>query len=148
LGQYWRAFNIDKKECINPWELDGVAKLWEEFHNCEQPRALLLLLAAMPSARGGGDFGAEYICNSDGFQVIGRWAGDRVVFLGDYAQNGDIVACNPDFRGVIMLGEQYWWSNIEGKTDKKEETVPVKWKFKDISKEVKKLLDKLNPKEE
>ena len=29
MGQYFRLLNYDKREYVDPWDLGGVAKLWE-----------------------------------------------------------------------------------------------------------------------
>lgn len=74
MGQYWKAVNLDKRQFISPWELGSGAKLWEQLANPGPGRALIILLAAMPEPRSGGDLKAN--------PVIGSWAGDRVVLVG------------------------------------------------------------------
>lgn len=75
MGQYHVLANLDKKEYVDPSEIDDLLKMWEWDHT---NRAMQLLLC--PSAGlGGGD-----IQDSTG-ELTGRWVGDRVVVLGDYA---------------------------------------------------------------
>lgn len=82
MGQYWKPVNIDKREFIHPHRLGEGLKLWEIVANTTTVRALAVLLAAMPQRRGGGDI-------AEG-EIVGRWAGDRVALVGDYAERGDI----------------------------------------------------------
>lgn len=113
MGQYWMAVNLDKKEFVHPHKLGCGMKLWEQLAN--QPStgtALIVLCAAMPERRGGGDL--DLVDNwhgpereADGkhaaspgpmpptyqeiaHRTIGRWAGDRIAFVGDYAEDSDL----------------------------------------------------------
>ena len=94
MGQYWMVVNLDKKEFVNPHKLGCGLKLWEQLANSPGTgQALLILQAAMPEARGGGDFtldsdNEEY--NEIAERTIGRWVGDRVVVIGDYAVDSDL----------------------------------------------------------
>lgn len=112
MGQYWLPVNLDKKEFIDPHKLGSGLKLWEQLANPPGVgAALIILIAAMPCQRGGGDLdmeenwhGPERQFPRDNTQpgpmpgeypgiarrIIGRWAGDRVVLVGDYAEDGDI----------------------------------------------------------
>lgn len=88
MGQYWIPVNIDKKEFIDPHRLGTGLKLWEQIANHPGTgAALLILLANMPDPRGGGDFDTGYPAAEE---AIGRWAGDRVILVGDYAEPGDL----------------------------------------------------------
>ena len=101
MGQYWLTVNLDKREYINPHELGSGLKLREQLGTHPGPgAALIILLAAMPEARGGGDFKA----NPD---VVGRWAGDRIALVGDYAERGD-------------LSPEHTADEIQGKCEKGE----------------------------
>ena len=81
MGQYWKPVNIDKREFIHPHQLKDGLKL-VEFLGSTTTTALGVLLAAMPERRGGGDIEAD--------PIVGRWAGDRIAIVGDYAEPGDI----------------------------------------------------------
>lgn len=83
MGQYWIPVNLDKKEYIDPHQLGSGLKLWEQIAGGFTGPALIILTAAMPDARGGGDF-------KDGWEAVGRWAGDRITLVGDYAEDGDL----------------------------------------------------------
>ena len=131
MGQYWFPVNLDKKEYILPHELGTGLKLWEQLANHPGTgAALIVLLAAMPEARGGGDFDLEENWHGPertfpkfnvdpapmpedyptiAHSVIGRWAGDRIALVGDYAENSDLPAefkastiydkCHDDYEG-------------------------------------------------
>lgn len=83
MGQYWLPVNLDKREFIMPHELGTGLKLLEQVWSSPGTGApLLLLMAAMPEPRGGGD--------PEAHPAIGRWAGDRVAVVGDYAEDDDL----------------------------------------------------------
>jgi hypothetical protein len=83
MGQYWKAVNLDKMESVNPHSMGNEAKLWEILANHPTiSDAVLILTANMPEPRGGGDLNPD--------PVIGRWAGDRIAIVGDYAEDGDL----------------------------------------------------------
>jgi len=80
VGQYYYAVNITKKEYIRPWDVGGVAKLWEWGANITQA-GLLVLLLGWSNSSGGGDPDWD---DPQIKMVAGRWAGDRVALVGDY----------------------------------------------------------------
>lgn len=93
MGQYWKPVNLDKREFIDPHKLGCGLKLWEQIANKGIGQALVVLLAVMPEKRGGGDLQNN--------PFIGRWAGDRVVFVGDYSVDDDMT------RSPIPFGSVY-----------------------------------------
>ncbi len=114
MGQYWLVCNLDKHEFIDPHKLGVGLKLGEQVGSGHgTPDALFILVAAMRERRGGGDFdwdsnyyGPERDMNKPGHNIdgalvveeyntiakrtIGRWAGDRIAVLGDYAEDTDL----------------------------------------------------------
>ena len=109
MGQYWMPVNLTKKEFIRPHKLGTGLKLWEQLANSPGTgAALLILCAAMPEARGGGDFDLEENWHGPerkdmskvgpmpeeypavAARTIGRWAGDRIALVGDYAEDSDL----------------------------------------------------------
>jgi len=75
MGQYFRAVNLTKNEYVCPWEIGGLAKLWEW---CVNPQAgIFPFLLRKSTDSGGGDIDKEY-------ETAGRWAGDRIALIGDY----------------------------------------------------------------
>lgn len=97
MGQYWQISNLDKKEYIDNFKLGSGCKLWEQLANELPSKALLVLLANMPESRGGGDLNDN--------EVIGRWAGDRIVIVGDYAEAGDLPSWDGDITKVYNNDE-------------------------------------------
>lgn len=95
MGQYWYPVNLDKREFVRPHALGVGLKLWEQLANHPGTGgALLVLCAAMPEPRGGGDFHFE--AKDGGYEeiarrTIGRWAGDRIALVGDYAVDTDLA---------------------------------------------------------
>ncbi len=124
MGQYWKAVNLDKKEYIDNYKLGTGAKLWEQLANHPGTgAALIVLCAAMPEARGGGDFdldenwhGAERTFPKHHIspgpmpeaypviakRTIGRWAGDKIALVGDYAEDSDLAAV---YQASTIYGE-------------------------------------------
>lgn len=113
MGQYWITVNLDKREFINPHKVATGLKLWEQLANHPGTgAALIILTAAMPEVRGGGDFDLEKNWHGperefpehnitpgpmpDDYseiarRTIGRWAGDRIALIGDYAERSDLA---------------------------------------------------------
>ncbi len=97
MGQYWKVVNLDKREFINPHKLGSGLKLREQVGSAPGTGvALLILCAAMPRPRGGGDLSMN---DEVSRRTIGRWAGDRVCLVGDYAEDSDM----PGFPGFSKL---------------------------------------------
>jgi len=81
MGQYHVTVNLDKKEFIMPHKLGVGLKLREQLGSLDStPDALFILLACS----GGGDLG-----DTDN-NMVGKWAGDRIAVVGDYAQSDDL----------------------------------------------------------
>lgn len=86
MGQYHKLFNLDKKEFVHGHRIDNGLKLMEQvgFEKCTA--SALWLLVAASNGRGGGDARSN--------PLIGRWAGDRVAVIGDYANSDDVAGIN------------------------------------------------------
>jgi len=84
MGQYHGLFNLDKREMVFPHELGYGAKQWEHTGFAGSLSDVLYALCAYKVSRGGGDFGDD-----DGV-FKGRWHGDRVAVIGDYAEIRDL----------------------------------------------------------
>ena len=92
MGQYHGLFNIDKREMLFPHEVGFGAKQWEHTGFAGSLSDILYALCAYPERRGGGDFAddnADFPEFSNGV-FKGRWHGDRVAVVGDYAEFGDL----------------------------------------------------------
>ena len=153
MGQYWKLVNLDKREYVHPHELGSGLKLWEQLANHPGTgAALIILCAAMPEARGGGDFhmetgDPEY--DEIAKRTIGRWAGDRIALVGDYAERDDLPAefnadliyalCNPveEVQDTIDYckgeGKKY---GLEEQGRRLEQELRAKGVYKDITDDV------------
>jgi hypothetical protein len=89
MGQYHYVVNLDKKEFINPHKLGIGLKAWEQIASSPSTPQALFVLLLCSNGRGGGDLAR--VDGADG-PVIGRWAGDRIAVVGDYAEDHDIKA--------------------------------------------------------
>jgi len=79
MGQYFILVNLDKREYVHPHRIGGVAKFWEWCVN--RQAGILPFLLRKSSEGGGGDIHFES-------KYAGRWAGNRVVLVGDYDESG------------------------------------------------------------
>ncbi|MEE9383201.1 MAG: hypothetical protein V3V08_07290 [Nannocystaceae bacterium] len=91
MGQYWMPVNLDKKEFLDPHKLGCGLKLAEQvgtFPGTGTP--LIILCAAVGELRSMGDLGRDE-GTSDyeaiAARTIGRWRGDRIAIVGDYAED-------------------------------------------------------------
>jgi hypothetical protein len=107
MGQYVIPLNLTKREFIDPHKLGNGLKLWEQVaSDVGTGTALTILLAAGGNEpRGGGDLEVntddpEY--NEIAKSIIGRWAGDRVAIVGDYAEDTDLPAT---FKASKLYGK-------------------------------------------
>lgn len=98
MGQYWKVVNLDKHELIHPHALGCGLKL-REMANTPYGvgSALIILCAAMPFPRGGGDF--------EKCPAVGRWAGDRIALVGDYTVDNDLPA---EFKASTIYDDASW----------------------------------------
>jgi hypothetical protein len=92
MGQYHRVYNLDKKEMVSGRGLEGGGvKLLEQVGFLKSTADAVFLLISNSNGRGGGD--------ADEHPMVGRWAGDRIVLQGDYADPGDPGFVTPEQRG-------------------------------------------------
>lgn len=111
MGQYHAIYNLSKKEVYGP--VTGGVKLLEQAGSYPTMAGLLVLLANS-NGRGGGDLSVyaekhdpktykpiytlEEKAQQDAIDLIsGRWAGDKIVIQGDYAEKGDKSFCQKKF---------------------------------------------------
>lgn len=86
MGQYHYLINLDKKQFVHPHQIGNGLKLHEQVgwpYSTSTALAMLLAASSRDGGRGGGDFHAPH-------PLIGSWAGDRIAFVGDYAETEDI----------------------------------------------------------
>ena len=115
MGQYHITVNLTKREFIHPHKLGDGLKLREQLWATGGIQSALLLLLAASNGRGGGDFAKD--------EMIGRWAGDRIAVIGDYAEPGDFRRRRND----PLAGELYGLcgESNSGWTDISELVIPV-----------------------
>jgi len=82
MGQYHTTVNLTKKEFINPHKIGNGLKLMEQVGWEGATSNALFLLLACSNGRGGGD-AADH-------PMAGRWAGDEIAVIGDYAEADDL----------------------------------------------------------
>lgn len=120
MGQYYKVFNLDANEKLNPHALGDGLKLME-FGNssCGTLSAMAILLAK-------------------GADQEGPWAGQRIVVGGDYADEGRFV---PDSHAQQNLysydyGEDNEDSAEEADSERSERFVEVSSKAKALARQV------------
>ena len=98
MGQYHKVYNIDKKEYIEPHNINNGLKLVEQFGGEHTTATAIFLLIANSNGRGGGDV--------EDHELIGSWAGDRLVIQGDYAEEGDKAFISDwEIEGYLDISE-------------------------------------------
>lgn len=112
MGQYHYLVNLTKKQFVHPHQIGNGLKLREQVGWEASTSTALVMLLAASNGRGGGDFNG---CNTKTNRLIGSWAGDRVAFIGDYAERHDIQGFNaPAIYNAIADDDnpRYGWTNI------------------------------------
>lgn len=141
MGQYFKAVNTDKQEMICPWCLGGGAKLWEWAANVQGAVFTLLLRQSdqigggdygasrsrridltEDDAAGEARALADVIAHAVSLEgqparipddsIVGRWAGDRVLLVGDYDSSGLYDACR-SYRNISEQLVREWNDFIE-----------------------------------
>ena len=129
MGQYHILVNIDKKEYVNPWDIGGMGKHWEQigYEKSMADTLYVLSIAQGNEKRGGGD-----IC---GHELVGHWAGDCCAVVGDYltdSQKDDprfydlfnrVLTGNGAFGPNNAIGKDTSWTNISEQVNKMWEAV-------------------------
>jgi hypothetical protein len=90
MGQYHYVVNLDKQEYLHPHKLGDGLKLAEFGASSQGTMMCLAVLLADSCGRGSGDFRVSG-------DLVGSWAGDRIVITGDYGDAGK-------FYGVVDGG--------------------------------------------
>lgn len=86
MGQYHFIVNLTKKQYLDPADFGDGNKLLE-FGSARFGSLFgLSVLLACSNGRGGGDFHGN-----DPYRLVGSWAGDEIVIVGDYYEVGDLA---------------------------------------------------------
>jgi len=89
MGEYITYLNLDKKEKVHL-----VPYKFAENMIGEQPKLLLWLLTHNHDKKGLG-WG-----DVNGFKYLGRWAGDRIIVLGDYDPLYQRLKVDEEFKDI------------------------------------------------
>lgn len=87
MGQYYAVCNLDKRQTLNPHTFDDGVKLMEFGCAGNGTMTAIAILLSHGCGQGGGDFRCDP--EDPDAILVGSWAGDRVVFSGDYAPAGE-----------------------------------------------------------
>ena len=107
MGQYFRAVNVSKKEYVDPWDIGGLAKLWEW---CAGKIAGIFPYLLRKSNEGGG--GDSTVSDPE---YAGRWAGDKVYLVGDYDKSNLYQRAKEEFTNISQPLAQEYNNFIEDK---------------------------------
>lgn len=88
MGQYHKLVNLDKQEQVSPYAIGLLGKQYEHTGSPGGLSDALYLLTMISPASGGGDFPLT--------EASGRWAGDRVVVVGDYTMENAVPGYDGD----------------------------------------------------
>lgn len=103
MGQYHKLVNLDKQEQVSPYAIGLLGKQYEHTGSPGGLSDALYLLTMISPEQGGGDFPLT--------EVSGRWAGDRVVVVGDYTQENAV----PGYEGDTSKLYEAEFSDISDK---------------------------------
>lgn len=123
MGQYHIVVNLDKKEFLLPHDLgDGLKLIEQVMSKPGGTTSALWMLLAVSNGRGGGDFDLpsfkknektgnfEAVREYPPIEFIGRWGGDRIAIIGDYAEAQDL----PGYAGACHIYGQTHFAEDEG----------------------------------
>ena len=105
MGQYWTMKNLDKNEMLSTHAFGRGLKYMEQWFSGTLFSALMVLLTDFSSlGHGGGDFrlsDAPQELKVFILPMMGSWAGDRIVFSGDYTETEEYVETDDDGEDVF-----------------------------------------------
>ena len=115
IGQYHVIVNLDKGEYLHPHRLGDGLKWGEQASSELGIMTALWGAITYPEPRGGGDPDAHW--------WVGRWHGDRVVMVGDYAEDTDRPDV-PQWGGLYhrCTDPDLFKNYIEGERERLDET--------------------------
>lgn len=90
MGQAWTILNLDKKEQLHPHDFGDGYKFREFTESTGGTMLALATLLATPESMGDGGGDAQRN------EWTGRWAGDRIVIVGDYTDTGPFANLHYD----------------------------------------------------
>ena len=114
MGQYHYAINMDVKEHISSHNLDCGLKMWEILYSCHRVTDAMVILLANNEAPS--DQPADLYMPG----TTGRWAGQAAMYVGDYAEDGDMA----NWRWSTPESEVYGAAGSDGDDDG---GIPEEW---------------------
>lgn len=110
MGQYYLTINISKKQFLHPHNFNSGLKLLEFSRDSDGLMTGLALLLSSGNGRGGGDLYSES-------ELIGSWAGDKIIIAGDYSDNIDFSleenkSLYDEFHDQIINPEKCNWYQL------------------------------------
>jgi hypothetical protein len=93
MGQYHAIVNLNRKEYLDPHACGVGFKAGEQLGSEPSSIHALFVLLLGSNGRGGGDLRTP---EPEGEKVYGRWAGDRIAVVGDYAEHDDFPTSEGD----------------------------------------------------
>lgn len=104
MGQYYKYVNTERKEYFEPHTCGTGAKFIEQF-GAPAPNLLVYLLHRSDGS-GGGDVFPDV--SSPVNRMLGRWAGCKVVVVGDYDSSGLYNKATKSYTNIgPMLVKEY-----------------------------------------
>ncbi|MEM5815508.1 MAG: hypothetical protein QXL14_00460 [Candidatus Aenigmatarchaeota archaeon] len=101
MGQYFILINLDKKEYVDPFNIGSGSKFFEVCWN--NAGKLLVYLLRKSNETGGGD-----VEEPKKLQYCGRWAGDRIVLIGDYDKSKLYQKAKKNYKDIgIEAAKEY-----------------------------------------
>ena len=127
MGQYHHIVCIEAEEGLNPHNFGVGLKEGEQAYSFPStPNAMVALVCAR-----GGNMPAD--CSQS--PIVGRWAGKRILVVGDYADDGDI----PGWKGPRLSRLYNALTPEEERRPKRNwRTIPF---FRDVSREARDFLE-------
>lgn len=95
MGQYHHVVSLGRHEYLDTFELGCGLKMLEQSLTPGAVRAALVAFLSRNPGNGPADLGYS--------PLVGRWAGNRVLAIGDYAEDGDL----PGYAGEVPYKELY-----------------------------------------
>jgi len=95
MGQYFIVVNLDKKEFIHPHKFGDGLKLLEFGCSSHGTLTALALLLRKSNEGGGGDLREFEKCD-----LVGSWAADKIVIIGDYDESALYDEAQKNFRDI------------------------------------------------
>lgn len=89
MGQYHLTVALNRKEWLMPHALGYGLKQGEQIWGMLPFSTIIYGLLIAPQPRGGGDLDVDMEIDPERV-YLGRWHGERLAIVGDYAQTGDL----------------------------------------------------------